>query len=75
MKEANVEAYLRHLVSREGWECIKLNPLGLVGVPDRLILASEGRCIFVELKAPGVGVRSVKQRWWHNRLIGLGFSV
>jgi hypothetical protein len=54
--------------------CIKLSPVGYVGIPDRLVLMPGGRIAFVEVKKPKGGVIAPMQRWWRERLIGLGFK-
>lgn len=70
-KEASIEDYLRARVADLGGVCIKLSPVGLRGVPDRLIVLP-GRVIFVELKRPKGGVIAALQHWWRDRLIALG---
>jgi len=73
MREASIEAALTLGVKDFGW-CIKLVPFYQVGLPDRMILLSGGRCIFVETKAPNGVVRSWQKRL-HERLRTLGFRV
>lgn len=48
--EQAVEKYLCKRIKEHDGYCIKLLPLGLVGIPDRLCILPDGRCIFVELK-------------------------
>lgn len=71
-KEASIEEYLRERVSGLSGVCIKLSPVGLRGVPDRLIVLPGPRVIFVELKRPRGGVISALQHWWRDRLRALG---
>lgn len=71
-KEASIEEYLRGRVERLGGVCIKLSPVGLRGVPDRLMVLPGPRVVFVELKRPKGGVISEHQRWWMRRLVALG---
>ena len=71
-REASIEGYLRERVEALGGVCIKLSPVGLRGVPDRLIVLSGPRVIFVELKRPNGGVISALQHWWRKRLLALG---
>ena len=71
-REASIEGYLRERVEALGGVCIKLSPVGLRGVPDRLIVLSGPRVIFVELKRPKGGVISALQHWWRKRLLALG---
>lgn len=71
-KEASIEDYLHQSVKVLGGVCIKLSPVGLRGVPDRLIVLAGPRVIFVELKRPSGGVIARLQHWWRNRLLALG---
>lgn len=71
-REASIEGYLRERVEALGGVCIKLSPVGLRGVPDRLIVLSGPRVVFVELKRPKGGVISALQHWWRKRLLALG---
>lgn len=71
-REASIEDYLRERVEALNGVCIKLSPVGLRGVPDRLIVLPGPRVIFVELKRPKGGVISALQHWWRDRLVRLG---
>lgn len=73
--ENTVEAYLCAQVKRLRGLCIKLNPFGMRGIPDRLVLLPEGRVGFVELKRPVGGVFEPLQERWHLKLRNLGFLV
>jgi hypothetical protein len=74
VKERSVEATLvREAEKRSAW-AIKLSPLSVVGLPDRLILAPGGRAAFAELKKPGLEPSAI-QRYVHEKLRGLGFRV
>lgn len=53
--------------------CLKLTPTS-PGVPDRLVVASGGGHVFVEVKAPGRRPRAA-QVSWHGRLTELGHRV
>jgi hypothetical protein len=72
VREASIEEYLRVRVNELDGVCIKLSPVGLRGVPDRLIVLAGPRVIFVELKRPTGGVVSKLQHWWRDRLVRLG---
>lgn len=72
LHEASIEDYLRQRTEGLGGVCIKLSPTGLRGVPDRLIVLSGPRVVFVELKRPTGGVISKLQHWWRDRLVALG---
>ena len=71
-KEASIEDYLREQTEALGGVCIKLSPVGLRGVPDRLMVLPGPRVVFVELKRPKGGVISALQHWWRKRLLALG---
>ena len=49
--EQSVERYLCKRIKQHDGYCLKLLPVGCVGVPDRLCVLPDGRCIFCELKA------------------------
>lgn len=72
-RESSIETYLRERVKAVGGYCIKLNPMGNVGIPDRLVLLPGGVAVFVECKKPKGGVVGRLQTWWRSELIGLGF--
>ncbi len=72
MRERDVEKYLVARVEKLGGECWKWN--GRLGVPDRIVLLSGGRVIFVEVKTDG-GRLSKMQLWTHRKLTGLGMDV
>jgi hypothetical protein len=71
-REASIEDYLKQRAEALGGVCIKLSPTGLRGVPDRLMVLSGPRVVFVELKRPSGGVISKLQHWWRARLLALG---
>lgn len=71
-KEASIEEYLRVQVESAKGVCIKLSPVGLRGVPDRIIVLPGARVAFVELKRPKGGVISALQMWWRQRFLALG---
>ncbi len=75
MLEASVEKYLCQRIEALGGYCIKLHPLSIVGIPDRLVLLPGGFVAFVELKRPRGGRYSAKQNLWEKRLKGLGMRV
>lgn len=73
VREVSVESYLRAQVKKARGICIKLNPLGNVGVPDRLVLLPGGVMMFVEVKKPRGAKVARLQVWWCDRLRALGF--
>lgn len=72
MAEAVVERALVTGATNRGWWCPK--SAIVPGFPDRMLLASGGRLVFVELKARGERPRRL-QRYVHRKLRGLGFRV
>lgn len=73
--EKDVERRLKKGVESLGGRCMKLVSQGNNGVPDRLVLLPDGRCIFVELKRPKYGKLSPVQVAQQNRLASMGFDV
>lgn len=74
MRERDTEAYLRQRVKALGGLCVKLNPLSLAGVPDRVCLLPGARIFFAELKAPGKTPTEL-QGACHKVIRALGFTV
>lgn len=74
MTEKQIEQSLVKSVKECHGLCIKLTSPSLDGIPDRLVLLPEGKCGFVECKAPGKKPRplQVKRR---RQLQRLGFKV
>lgn len=73
--EDTVENHLKKLVKTHRGVCIKLNPFGMRGVPDRLVLLPGGAVLFFELKRPVGGRFEPLQERWHTKLRQLGFRV
>jgi hypothetical protein len=74
MLERLIEQKLRLAVKAKGGLALKFVSPGTAGVPDRIVLAPDGRVFFVELKAPG-GILSPKQVKMVRTLFGLGHIV
>ena len=85
MKEKEVEAHLVKRVKELGGECRKVQWIGRIGAPDRLVmLPARGvecagtwfpaRAIWVELKAPGQKARPSQLRE-HERMRAMGQHV
>lgn len=70
--ELAIEKYLAGEVKSTGGLCIKLVPIGLRGIPDRLVVLPGPVVAFVELKRPKGGVISRHQHGWREKLIKLG---
>lgn len=74
VREVRIETYLFEQVKAAGGYCIKLHPMGVVGIPDRLVLLPGGVVVFCEVKKPKGGVVSRMQKVWADRLAGLGMN-
>lgn len=74
MREKVIEQRLVKAVRAENGMCPKLVSPGTDGMPDRMVLLSEGRISFVEVKAPGQNPRPIQERR-HEQLRNLGFKV
>lgn len=71
--EADLEDYLKKLVTTLGGLCIKIKFIAWVGAPDRLIILPGGHVGFMELKRPdGKGTLSKQQGFWLKTLTDLG---
>ena len=73
MREESVETHLRKQVKIAGGLCVKLNPFGMVGIPDRLILLPGGVVAFAEVKKPKNAKVARLQFWWRDKLVKMGF--
>ncbi len=73
MTEKHIEQKLVKRVKALGGLALKLNPLGMDGIPDRLILLPKGIAFFVETKAPGKKPRALQVNRM-KQLERLGFS-
>jgi hypothetical protein len=72
--EKTIERYLVGEVRKRHGEAIKLPPLFVPGIPDRLVLMPGGVAVFVELKDRGKSPTPLQARV-HDRLRSLGFRV
>ena len=71
MLEKQIERKLCDEVKKIDGMCLKQT--GMAGIPDRLVLLPDGRCAFVELKAPGEKPRKL-QVMRMKQLKKLGFK-
>ena len=71
MLEKQIEQKLCDEVKNKNGMCLKQT--GLAGIPDRLVLLPNGKCAFVELKAPGEKPRKL-QLMRMKQLKKLGFK-
>lgn len=74
MLESRIENYLKKKVEKLGGKAFKWAPVGVAGVPDRIVLLPGEKIIFVELKAPGKKARKL-QEYRAKQLKALGFQV
>ena len=74
MLEKRLEQIFREGIEDIGGWAIKMNPAGLRGIPDRLVLLPGGLAFFVELKIT-TGRLAPWHTRIHERLAGLGFRV
>lgn len=73
MREKEIEQKLVKAVKLIGGWCIKFSPVGLDGMPDRIVLLPKGRIAFIELKAPNKKPRALQKRRM-KQLSQLGFA-
>ena len=62
MSEAQIEAKMVREIKKRGGLCYKFVSPGNAGVPDRIVITSDGRVIFVELKTE-IGRLAKIQKW------------
>ena len=74
MREYVIENEFVKAVRQAGGVAYKLTSQTTNGLPDRLVLFFPGKCLFVELKAPGKMLRPL-QRKRRYQLMKLGFPV
>ena len=74
MREKETEKKLTQAVKNMGGIAVKFVSPGFDGMPDRLALLPDGKCGFVEVKAPGRRPRPL-QMARHRLLRALGFKV
>lgn len=84
MRERDIEAHLVKRVKELGGECRKVQWVGRLGAPDRLVMLPRGRAssgsfsacstLWVELKAPGAKPRPSQVRE-HERMRAMGQLV
>lgn len=60
VREKEIEQKLVKAVKAAGGLCIKFTSPGMDGVPDRLVLMSNGKLAFIELKATGKKARPLQ---------------
>lgn len=73
-EEAKIEKKFKELAEGRGWKAPKFVSPGFDGMPDRIILKSNGQVFFAEIKAPGEEPRPL-QKIRINMLREQGFRV
>lgn len=74
MREKTIETALAKKVKSMGGIALKISSANYDGLPDRLVLFTDGRLAFVELKVPGKKLRPLQEKR-KRQLVALGFSV
>ena len=74
MREKAIEAKLVKAVKSMGGIALKISSANCDGMPDRLVLLTDGRLAFIELKAPGKKLRPLQEKR-KRQLEALGFLV
>jgi hypothetical protein len=70
--ESDIESAFCDYAKKKGCFSLKLVILHEIGWPDRTILCPGGKVFFAEFKKPG-GRRRARQKYWEEKLTGLGF--
>ena len=74
MREKTIEAKLVKVVKSMGGIALKISSANYDGMPDRLVLLTDGKLAFIELKAPGKKLRPLQEKR-KQQLETLGFLV
>lgn len=75
MREAAVERKIVDVIKSKGGLCLKWVSPGYTGVPDRIAVLPGGRILFIEVKKPGTGRLSSRQKRVGDLLRALGCTV
>ena len=74
MREKTIEAKLVKAAKIMGGIALKISSANYDGMPDRLVLLTDGKLAFIELKAPGKKLRPLQEKR-KRQLEALGFLV
>ena len=74
MREKTIEEKLVKAVKSMGGIALKISSTNYDGMPDRLVLLTDGKLAFIELKAPGKKLRPLQEKR-KRQLEALGFLV
>lgn len=69
--EADVESRICSFCQKQGWLCLKLILVSMMGFPDRTIITNHG-VVFFELKRPRGGRLKKQQDYWLKTLSSKG---
>ena len=72
--EKKIETKFMRWVTSLGSKCLKMNPRGHKGQPDRMVVAPDGIILFIEFKVPG-GDLTPLQAQFHKEMEALGHEV
>jgi hypothetical protein len=61
--ERGIGNWLKRFCTKRSYRIIKLNPAQHTGLPDRLILTTNGQSVYVELKSEGASLRPMQEDW------------
>lgn len=75
MRESDVERKIVNAIKSKGGLCLKWVSPGYTGVPDRIAILPGGRVLFIEVKKPGTGRLSPRQKRVGDLLRALGCTV
>lgn len=75
MREAGIERKIVDAIKSKGGLCLKWVSPGYTGVPDRIAILPGGRILFIEVKKPGTGRLSPRQKRVGDLLRTLGCTV
>lgn len=75
MREVTVEGKIVKTIKSKGGLCLKWVSPGYTGVPDRIAILPGGRILFIEVKKPGTGRLSPRQKRVGDLLRALGCTV
>jgi len=74
MREKAIETKLAKKVKSMGGIALKISSTNYDGMPDRLVLLTDGRLAFIEIKAPGKKLRPLQEKR-KRQLEALCFAV
>ena len=74
MREKTIETKLAKKVKSMGGIALKISSANCDGMPDRLVLLTDGKLAFIEIKAPGKKLRPLQEKR-KRQLEALGFSI